>query len=516
MRSDARLIDLGLIDLGRADPDAAAPLDEADNPKARPASGWRPRSWSAARAPIPARLWHWWPLVLLTVALLASTAAAAPSPHGLAPVFSLPVDWRTAVALTDQSLYVVTGAPVSATVPDPQFSVSAYALRDGRPRWTVAHDVTDRPSAATVTVVGGVPLVTGWRIYRLEARPDVDMEGLTTAYDPATGEPRWTRPGFLVAHHDGEVVLEQIEYAGTPAVAVAYHVTGVDIASGDLHWRYDVRLSRHSLLLGRDSRTDADRDDLPVTDVWALSDDGHRLATLRRDGRLVVRHLPTGEEAQQDLGRPWHDASLAIGDGLLRVSTLLNRERTLVVYDLQTLTERWRLSGMPVTANLEPCGPVLCLRTRDQLQGLDPATGAGRWDADPGWAMPTPLGPPWPPGYLQVVPDHDRIDEETDGALAAAVLDAATGAPVLTLADWRPYPGPHHHPYPIVRQRGEGAHMPGHPQYDPGPLWLGRVAPDRGEVEVLGVLDHVRDCQVGERYLACVSTEQQVTVWRIR
>src|SRR5690606_17624247 len=99
---------------------------------------------------------------------------------------------------------------------------------------------------------------------------------------------------------------------------------------------------------------------------------------------------------------------------------------------------------------------------------------------------------------------------------AAAVMDAATGTPALALDGWRSYPGPHGHPYPIVVQRGASEHQPGHPEYDPGPLWLGRVDPGMTKVEVLGMLDRVRDCQVGERYVACVGTTQQVTVWRIR
>lgn len=508
MRSDAHLIDLGDIELNATGSTARGDVDSESDRANPPTTGGRTRRARLSPFdPTRARLWHWWPLVLLSVALLAGTAAAAPAPHGLAPAFRLPVDRSTSVALTDRSLYVVTGTPVSAVVSDPEFTLSAYTLRNGEPLWSVELDVQDRPSSVAVHVVDGVPLVTGWRTHSLEARPDVDMDGRTTAYEPATGHPRWTRPGFLVAHQRGAVVLEQIDYFGAPPVAVGYHVTGVDLATGDIRWRHD-------LLIG--SQTPArDRQELPVTDIWTLSDDGRHLATLRRDGQLVVRDLPAGRQSVKELGRPWHDASLAIGDGLLRVSTLLDRERTLAVYDLYPLAERWRLSGMSATTTLDPCGPVLCLRTRDRLQGVDPATGVFRWTAEADWDLSTRLASPWPHGLVQVTRTADR-DDEAEGVPAAAVMDAATGTPALALDGWRSYPGPHGHPYPIVVQRGASEHQPGHPEYDPGPLWLGRVDPGMTKVEVLGMLDRVRDCQVGERYVACVGTTQQVTVWRIR
>ena len=507
MGSDARLIDLGDIDLGPAHPGAGTGSSTIDDLEPPAAGGRAPRAWLSPFNPARARLWHWWPLVLLSVALLAGTAAAAPAPHGLAPVFDVPVERQTSVALTDRALYVVTGTPPSAVVSDPRFSLGAYALRDGDPLWTTELDMRDRPTSVAVQVVEGVPVVTGWRTHSLEARPDVDMDGHTTAYEPATGQARWTRPGFLVAHQPGSVVLEEIDYFGAPPVAVGYHVTGVDLATGDLRWRHD-------LLIG--SRTPAaDRDDLPVTDIWALSADGRYLATLRRDGLLVVRDLPAGQESVKELGRNWHDASLAIGDGTLRVSTLLDRERTLAVYDLYPLAERWRLSGMSATATLDPCGPVLCLGTRDRLQGLDPATGVFRWTAQAGWAEPAPLGAPWPDGHLQVTRVAER-DEPAAGMPATTVVDATTGTPALVLEGWHSYPGRHRHPYPIVVQRGASEHRPGHPEYDPGPLWLGRVGPGMTEVEVLGALRQVRDCQIGEQHVACVGTGPQVTVWRIR
>ena len=65
----------------------------------------------------------------------------------------------------------------------------------------------------------------------------------------------------------------------------------------------------------------------------------------------VTQHLFRGA-LFVDVGtgpEPANDASLAIGDGLLRVSTLLDRERILAVYDLHPLAERWRLSGMSAT-----------------------------------------------------------------------------------------------------------------------------------------------------------------------
>src|SRR5690606_39548398 len=134
--------------------------------------------------------------------------------------FDVRVRRQTSVALTVRAQHLVTGSPPSAVVPDPRCSLGAYALRDGDPLWTTELDMRDRPTSVAVQVVEGVPVVTGWRTHSLEARPDVDMDGHTTAYEPATGQARWTRPGFLVAHQPGSVVLEEIDYFGAPPVAV--------------------------------------------------------------------------------------------------------------------------------------------------------------------------------------------------------------------------------------------------------------------------------------------------------
>lgn len=475
MRTDP-VIDLGVIDRG--------PARSGDDTGAAP---------PGARGGAGVRLRRWWPLVVLSVVLVASTAAATPAGYGLAPAYQIPVAQRTSVALTAETLYVATGTPAGVNVEDPVFWLETYRLSDGGPRWTATHEVANRPNSIRVRVVDGIPLVTGWRMLTSQTGATIHVNPETAAYDPDTGAQLWTEPGFVVASRAGQVVLDATEYGGNPPGPVSYTVTELAVATGRILW--SDRLS---------AGTDAD--------AWALSPDGRHLAMLRRDGHLAVRELDTGGESVTHLGQPWYDASVTIAGDLLRVSALLDRRRTLAVYDLYPLRRQWRLTDQSAVASLTPCGPVLCLQHHDGLRGLDPATGVRRWQAPEGWHGAAPLPSPWPAGQLQV----NRSGERGSGA-DLVIVDAATGQPGLALGPWRPAgPAAQHHPYPVVELRGPGAHRPGNPEYDPGRLWLGRVGPDLAGVEVLGSLDQVTECTIGRSHLACVSTQERVEVWRIR
>jgi hypothetical protein len=141
----------------------------------------------------PARGWvRWSQAAILTLAMLVGLAAAAIPGASLRFAYLLPVAQRSAMALTDDTLYVVTGTPASATVEDPLWWLHAYRLDDGAPRWRVLHNVSARHNVVSVTVVDGLPVVTGWRTYTAPmSRPPIDLDGFTTAYDPATD--RWRR-----------------------------------------------------------------------------------------------------------------------------------------------------------------------------------------------------------------------------------------------------------------------------------------------------------------------------------
>jgi hypothetical protein len=298
------------------------------------------------------------------------------------------------------------------------------------------------------------------------------------------------------------MAFDQVRYEGNPPEETGYLTATVELETGQVLWR-------HQLELGDEP--------FQLSGVWALSGDGRYLATLERDGWLTVNDLATGRGTSTSLGQSWRDASLAIADGLLRITMLKDRQKTLTAYDLVPLAERWTITDLFPTATLRSCGPVLCLIGLDGLDALDPATGNRRWHAEQTWLSASLMGPPWPDGQLEVGMPRNRPATESseDSSEDSLVVDAATGEERFALGDWVPLRDSHH-PYPLVQMREEGANYPGHPDFDPGRLWLGRADPDRRQIDVLGAIDHVSSCQAGAQHLACVSTQHRVELWRLR
>lgn len=502
MPTDPIPVNQGVIDLGVIGPApdwAAASEADSDVLTGTPAGRRNPLFGGG-----PVRRWvRWSQAAVLTMAMLVGLAAAAPAAPSLQFAYVVPVAQRSAVALTDDTLYVVTGTPASATVEDPLWWLHAYRLEDGSHQWRVLHNVSARHSSVDVTVVDGVPVVTGWRTYTAPmSRPPTDLDGYTTAYDPATGTPLWTRPGFIGAVGPGRLVLEHTAYSGNPPDPVRYQVTGVELATGQRLWTHEQEVGPQ---------------DPEAFDVWGLSGDGEHLVSMRRDGWLTVRRLDTGATTGMDVGMSWHDASLLLVGDTLRVSLLKDRRRTMVVYQLDPLRQRWRMPDLPVASTLLPCGPVLCLYAGGPPRALDPHSGEQRWRPESGWLAPVPLEAPWPPGSVQVLRSPETSPDSAGQAVQAVVVDAGSGEVAWELGRWRSFSaGAAHHPYPVVELREDGAYRPGHPGYDPGRLWLGRWDTRAGQVEILGVVDQARSCEVHHRHVACLTTDQEVLVWRIR
>jgi hypothetical protein len=365
VRTDPGVIDLGTVTLG--------PEDQPPAPEpAHRTGGW---------------LRRWWPMAALALVLVAGTSAAAPLRSALPPHFQVPAGRVSAVVIADQTLFVAAGRGPSLASSDPEWTLSAYRLADGFRLWTVDHAVSAGQPYIAVEAAGRTPLVTVWSLWRGRIGRPVQSE--TSAYDPDTGELRWRRPGFVAGVPDGQVVLERLDRDTGAIAPTAYRVATVDLATGQLNNTHQLELAR-----GQGEYRSY---------VWTLSPDGRHLATLHRNGELSVRDLTGDATLFTDLLPPWHDALLTItSNGALLVSTLWEQERTLATYTLDPPAFRGDLADQPVTARLTACGPVGCVRHREALLGIDPATGAPRWSMSGQWQAPAPLGAPWPDGHLHL------------------------------------------------------------------------------------------------------------------
>src|SRR5690606_12601788 len=161
---DATVIDLGTVRYDRDDTRRRGP--------AGPPPGTR---WGRVSA---------WPLGLVVAALLVlpMAGAAAPPVPQVERLWSVPIpgpESNTPVAVDDRHLYL---AVVDESSGDRNWTLTAYGLGDGRPRWQVPLGVVNSPwlwPAGPTLVVSA---------------SGRDGSQATTGYDRATGKPRWVRP----------------------------------------------------------------------------------------------------------------------------------------------------------------------------------------------------------------------------------------------------------------------------------------------------------------------------------
>jgi outer membrane protein assembly factor BamB len=404
----------------------------------------------------------------VTAGLALSTAGAA-TPYPAWATLQLAVPATAQPVLTDRHLYLIDDI-------DRREGMSAYRLADGEPAWQLTHGTTD----SWFSVSGGLPVEISMEVVSSGDNEWFSYTESTTAYDPDTGQPRWTRDGDL------SVLGASGLSVSTPGHRSPARLAIVDLATGEDRWTSP-----------------------PVVN-WGYPifapDQARELVTLTGDGELTSYDLATGTElATTRITAEWiEEAQLYVAGSLV----LLHgpEQEAITAYDLATLDRRWTAELPPGGWLATPCGPVLCVQGGTVPHALDPATGATAWSAD--WyagastrsqeVWVTQPEPPWPAGLLLV---------------EGWVVNAATGEPALELRDWGPLGG-----IGLVLGRPEPLltrYQPGGRGED-GHTWFGRVRSDPVRLEVLGaVAGRLHRCVTSAGQLAC-QHDDELVVWRIR
>jgi outer membrane protein assembly factor BamB len=459
VRTTATSIDLGELPRGGSEADTAG--ERRPDPRQR---------YGGAGA--PAR--HRWPALAVAAGLALTTAGAAgPPPVWATLQFTVPAGGQ--VVLTDRHLYLIDET-------DQRQGMSAHRLTDGSTEWTLTHRTTED----WFTVRGDLPFEISATVVSAGESEWFSYTERTTAFDPDTGEPRWTLAGDLI-------------FPGAGVGALTRHRSLPDQSS----WRRELTIV--DLATGRELWT------TPPFVNWSYPLDDpdlvRQLVTLTEDGELTSYDLATGARlaTTRTAAERVEERQVQVVGSLVLLQG--PARDTLTAYDLATLRRRW-------TADLPPggflvvsaCEPVLCVQGGAVPLALDPATGAAAWSAD--WLPESGVagdtwvaqpGPPWPTGLLLV---------------EGWVVEAATGEPVLELREWAPLGGNE----PILGRpaalltRYELPAGPG----DAGRTWFGRIRSDPVRLEVLGGVDgRLHRCVTSADQLAC-QRDDELLVWRLR
>lgn len=332
--------------------------------------------------------------------LLALAGSALPRPHGVATLWSLPLDAEDHSYSTSADTLFFLDAAAEKPV------LTAYDLRTGAVRWRTATTgdwIWPPGPAADVLLLPSTPHDT-----------DAPYLGAAlAAVDARTGEHLWQQRGDLL-EASAELVL-LLDWADGSGMLRA-----VRLRDGGTAW------SRAA----------------PGGAGWAqvLADAGTgRVVTLAGAGRIDVyayadgspagsRTVPWTTRPPDGWERPESTLRL-VADTLLVQRDDPGREAQVTAYDAATLAERWRLA-LPAYSGLTDCGALLCVYAGSALAGYDRATGERRWQLRD--------------SVNAVVLGSGRLLVEDDAANfpGRRLLDATTGRTVAELGDARPVQDP--------------------------------------------------------------------------
>jgi hypothetical protein len=198
-----------------------------------------------------------------------------------------------------------------------------------------------------------------------------------------------------------------------------------------------------------------------------------------------------------------------VGDGLY-VVTGHNGAATLTAFDADTLSVRWRATGVP-PGRADDCGSMVCVTDLSvfgsdpgvvtagrKIAVIDPASGVTRWSTM-SWQ------------YAFAVSD-DRLIATTDkgdGQPAPwTLLDALTGRVVAEFGAGDPLGNP-------GADRGvqRFVHLD---SVQPQRIWVNSVDLATGRIDLIGSIDQVSPvCDVAGAHIACTIVGGPLTVWRL-
>ena len=283
---------------------------------------------------------------------------------------------------------------------------------------------------------------------------DAGEEGAVTFLDARTGRVRWRAPEFAEVRVLGEQVA--VWTAGQDYDHGPLRM--IDLATGRTRWHTQAPVAI----------LDGDRD-------WLLTVDPDGVGTVyaAADGRVVAKGRKLGIDPYGwGVGDPEsYAAEIVIGGTLYTQSPT-----TLRAYRLAGLTPLWQ-AKIDVPRLLSPCGGMICATGEDGVTARDPATGRLLWSS-PRWQRVS----------------ADAVATAGDGT--SAVIDPRTGHSLRELGRGGPVGN-----LLVLFDRGDRAWVTG--------LADGRV---HGSVPLI----NPARCDLAEKFLACPTVSQTVTVWQIR
>ena len=420
------------------------------------------------RPPVDRRLTRRVAAALVVLLCLTTQAnSVPPTPRGLRLLWSVIGAREGDVAVVGDAVLTVGGPELR--------TLSAYGLRDGRPRWS--HEMPD-----PVPYIDAAP---DSRVLLLPAGPgsvpapggSADFYTRTIALDAATGAELWRSPGsgngWAVT---GTALLEERD----PGNAAVTRLRVVRLSDGATVWSRDT----------------------PGVQQWTLvgADPAHpdRVALIDGDGAVWVLRLADGTEAVSgdiawDPGRPEngdHVTLYAHDDALYVLQTGPDRSAA-TAYSDRSLSQLWSVNQPSSGGGVYSCGAVLCLGGGSELVAYDWETGAVRWRVQD-------------KEYAIAVGGGLLLTENRDPSARQVLLDVESGRELANLGKGRA----------PVSFDDSALLMLGSSESALGRTTVTQLDPRTGETFPLGTIEAVADagCELTERLLLCHHAAGKITV----
>jgi hypothetical protein len=453
-------------------------------PPGEPRPRWRSVIWARGRRlrrgvdRFRSRRWPATTTAAVALALLLTSAAGPPA--AVEPLWTLSVGSGSGVVGAGHLYRLVTAGGDAEVV--------ARRLADGAVAWRTRAATTDgalRLHDGTLVLVDG-----GGR----------GLIGL----DPATGRTRWQVPGGAPSSMVGGWIV--------------MHRTGSVPSSG--RWGREWMTAVHART-GRVGGAVPLPADYVSARLWEAPDGTPYVFTLGCDAWLVKHDLwaggevarvrthwePSGEEACDEQGPVYRGQDSNVGDnGSIVVSEAGATGPVQTEYDAHTLARLWSVAPR---WRVEDCGPVICLSDGRRLRGVEPHTGAVRWEQRCG---PAPLqcqvGSSVHAGWLWV-PLSPPEGSGAEDRLRRWVVNPVTGQRLADATPWQVAVEPAASGRTLLLRIEDGEF---HDQEtDRTRTWWARSGPDLTGLRPLFEVT-AQWCQPAYPYLAC-GDRGEISIW---
>lgn len=427
------------------------------------------------RTAVPAgrlgRVRRWIPAVVMLLVAVVLAGSAAPPVESLAVAGALSLPSGGDFRLFADTTYTIGPATGGGS------NIIAY---DGtQPRWFLSVHATS--DFIVLAEAGDTTLVT------------FGSSTTVRAVDRATGHIRWQRAGVRVAATQGSRVL--LVQAGVGTTVYLWCV----VDTGAVLWQRSVPSEWATSNITASADPAGDGFSGTTEAIFAVSPTGDVRA-------LYLDDLGTEVSGQVTIEPPEGARPLFViaVPGTLVMIQATEKEAIVSGYATPSFTTLWRQElgtddgTIDPNATMAPCGVVICEYEGADATGIDPSTGRPLWTARSaivtpfgGWLLLTPIGPPG---------SHNSV----------RVIDPRTGKVLLRLAQWilgsvdqddALFVTP-----PLTAQVTEVAD-----------LRLARRPGDPPSLRLLGAVDEATsDCRSAGVYVACVTTDGRLKLWRRR